>query len=94
MEPSQNAQRPAFALRRLPGGVLRAVRHALGRVLQVLFYDQIRRLRGQVDRLGTATVESSTYLGLELQQLDRRLSRIEEDVARLRDAVAPDQPRT
>jgi hypothetical protein len=94
MEPSPNAQRPASALRRLPGAVLRAVRHALGRILQVLFHDQIRRLSGQVDRLGRASVESSTYLGFELQQLDRRLSRIEEDIARLRDAVVPDQPRT
>jgi hypothetical protein len=94
MEASPNGQRSPYALRRLPGAVLRAARHTLGRILQVLLHDQVRGLSGQVERLGTASVESSNYLGLELQDLDRRLSRIEQDVASLRDAVVPDQPRT
>jgi hypothetical protein len=66
----------------------------LGRVLQPLFGEQLRSVRRQTERLGTASVESATYLGLELQALDRRLAKIEADVAGLRHLVEAERPRT
>jgi hypothetical protein len=80
--------------RRLPATLLRSVRRALGWTLQVFFQDQIRALGRQTERLGTSSVESATYLGLELQVLDSRLSRIEEDVAELRAMLESERPRT
>ena len=59
----------------------------------MLFRDQLRELDRQTERLGAASVESATYLGVELEALDRRLSRIEADVAGLREAVTSEQPR-
>jgi hypothetical protein len=69
-----------------------AVRRALGRIFQVFFHDELGDLGRQAERLGSASVESSAYLGLELQALNQRLSRIEAEVASLRDAVASEQP--
>ena len=72
----------------VPIRVSAAVRRALGWIFQVFFHDQLSDLGRQAERLGSASVESLAYLGLELQALNRRLSRIEAEVASLRDAVA------
>jgi hypothetical protein len=79
--------------RQLPAASLRVVRGVLGRVVQPLFQDQLRAVRRQTENLGTSSVESATYLGVELQALDRRLSKIEADVARLRELVEAERPR-
>jgi hypothetical protein len=81
-------------LRQLPVASLRAVRHGLGRVLQPLFQDQLRTVRRQTESLGTSSVESAAYLGLELQVLDKRLSKIEAEVAGLRELLEAERPRT
>ena len=65
--------------------------------MTLLLHGQLRDLNRQTQRLGAASVESMTYVGGELQALDERLSRIEEDLAALRAALegsdaAPGEP--
>ena len=64
--------------------VLRPFRRLLGRVLQVVEHDQMQRLGDETARLSSASVESVTYLGGEVRELDRRLARLEEELAAIR----------
>jgi hypothetical protein len=93
MDTASPANRRVSAARRVARSLLATIRHGLGRIFQLLFRDQLRELNRQTERLGAASVESATYLGVELEALDRRLSRIEADVAGLREAVTPDKTR-
>jgi hypothetical protein len=92
MDSVSPVNRPLSAPRRASAAIFAALRHALGRVFQVFFRDQLRDLNRQTERLGSASVESATYLGRELQALDQRLSRIEHEVASLREAVVSGRP--
>jgi hypothetical protein len=81
-----------MAIGHVPIAILTALRRGLGRIFQAFFRDEIKDLNRQAERLGSASVESATYLGVELQALDRRLARIEDDVASLRE-LASQPPR-
>jgi hypothetical protein len=64
--------------------VLTWLRRALGSVYQVVFRDQLSSISRQTERLGSASVESVTYLGAEVRALDQRLAAIERELAALR----------
>jgi transposase-like protein len=80
-------RRPALTVRRLLATFVSRVRRAFGGILTLLLHRQLRDLNRQTQRLGAASVESMTYVSGELQALDERLSRIEEELAALRVAL-------
>jgi hypothetical protein len=77
-------KRVALALQRGFAAILGAVRRILGSAFQIVFHDQLRDIKGQTQRLGSASVESATYLGSEVRALDQRLEAIERELAELR----------
>jgi hypothetical protein len=86
------------ALGRGVAAVLGAVRRLFASVFQVVFNDRLREISQKTDRLGSASVESVTYLGGEVRALDQRLAKIEEELRALRELLesreapaAPDQ---
>jgi hypothetical protein len=87
MEETTTAQRAILAVRRLLATFVSRLRRTFGGVLTLLLHGQLRDLNRQTQRLGAASVESITYVGGELQALDERLSRIEEELAALRAAL-------
>jgi uncharacterized coiled-coil DUF342 family protein len=87
MEETTPTQRAVLAVRRLLATFVSRLRRAFGGVLTLLLHGQLRDLNRQTQRLGAASVESMTYVGGELQALDERLSRIEEELAAVRAAL-------
>jgi hypothetical protein len=77
-------KRAALAIKRLFAILVNRARRVVGRMLQVVLHDEIGDLSRQTQRLGSASVESVTYLGGELRALDERLTRIENELAALR----------
>jgi hypothetical protein len=77
----------ASALRRGLAAILGAVRRMLASVFQVVFNDRLRDISQKTDRLGSASIESVTYLGSEVRALDQRLARIEHELAALRELL-------
>jgi hypothetical protein len=63
------------------------MRRVAGSLFQIIFHDQIGDLRRQTQRLGSASVESATYLGSEVRALDERLAKIERELAALRELI-------
>jgi hypothetical protein len=61
-------------------------------MFQIFFHDQIADLGRETERLGAASVESANYLGMELADIDRRLGRIEEELASLAEAASSGRP--
>jgi hypothetical protein len=88
MPQNSAAKRALLAIARIPLVILAGARHLLGRVFQLFFRDQLGDLNRQTERLGAASVEAAGYIGFELQALNRRLTRLEEELAALREAVA------
>src|SRR3954454_5841902 len=86
-EETTPVRRPALAARRAIAVLVSRVRKAFGGLLALVLHGQLRDLSRQTQRLGAASVESMTYVGGELQALDERLSRIEEELAALRAAL-------
>jgi hypothetical protein len=84
VDTSSQDKRVASALRRGVAAILGAVRRVLASVFQIVFNDRLRDLSQKTDRLGSASVESVTYLGSEVRALEERLSRIERDLAAVR----------
>jgi hypothetical protein len=60
------------------------VRRFFGGLVQYLQRDQIRTVADETRRLGSASVESLSYVRDELRALNERISRIEEEIAALR----------
>jgi len=60
------------------------VRRLIGNLIQFAQRNQLEELGEQTRRLGSATVESTTYVSGELRALDERLSRVEEELGTLR----------
>ena len=87
MEKTTPTQRAVLAVRRLLATFVSRLRRGFGGVLTLLLHGQLRDLNRQTQRLGAASVESITYVGGELQALDQRLSRIEEELAAVRAAL-------
>jgi hypothetical protein len=77
----------ASALRRGLAAILGAVRRVLASVFQIVFNDRLRDISQKTDRLGSASVESVTYLGGEVRALDQRLAKIERELAALRELL-------
>jgi len=85
MESNSPGNRVLLAPLRLLLKLAAVVRRVLGAGYQVLFHDKLSELDRQTERLGSASVESATYVGVELKKLDQRLERIERDIAALRE---------
>ena len=73
-----------LALKRAVAAVLTFVRRVLGSVYQLIFRDQLGSISRQTERLGSASVESVTYLGGEVRSLGQRLDAIEQELAAIR----------
>lgn len=84
MDSSSPPNRVTLALRRAVVAILGALRRVLAGIFQVVFRDQLRDINKKTDRLGSASVESVTYLGGEVRALDERLAKIERELAALR----------
>ena len=84
MNDSPHSKRATFAPRQLVASLLSRLRRVLGSLFQLVFHDQIGDLRRQAQRLGSASVESATYLAGEVRALDQRLEAIERELAALR----------
>jgi hypothetical protein len=80
-------KRVASALRRGVAAILGAVRRVLASVFQVIFHDRLRDISQKTDRLGSASVESVTYLGGEVRALEARLNQIERELAAIRELL-------
>ena len=81
------SNRISVAIKRLVAIVVALFRRAFGAAMHLVVHDQLADIRNQTERLGSASVESITYVGGELNRLDERLTRIEDELAALRDAV-------
>jgi hypothetical protein len=92
-EATTPTRRAVPAVRRLLATVVSRLRKAFGGLLALVLHGQLRDLSRQTQRLGAASVESMTYVGGELQALDERLSRIEEELAALRAALEGSPPK-
>lgn len=84
MDTGSPDKRPVLVLQRAAVTLLSWVRRVLGSVYQVVFRDQLSSISRQTERLGSASVESVTYLGGEVRALERRLAAIERELAALR----------
>jgi hypothetical protein len=84
VDSSSPPNRVSLALRRAVVAILGALRRVLASIFQVVFRDQLRDIKEKTDRLGSASVESVTYLGGEVRALDERLAKIERELAALR----------
>jgi hypothetical protein len=84
MEATTPARRAVLALKRLLAIFTSRLRRAFGSFVTLVLHDQIGDLSRQTQRLGSATVESVTYVGGELKALEERLSAIEEELASIR----------
>ena len=84
MDNPDSDKRAPLTLRVAVVAVLRWLRRILGSVYQVVFRDQLSSISRQTERLGSASVESVTYLGAEVRALDQRLAAIERELAALR----------
>ncbi len=87
MDTGSQDKRPTLALQRALVTVLSWVRRVLGSVYQVVFRDQLGAISRQTERLGSASVESVTFLGSEVRALDKRLEAIERELAALRELL-------
>jgi len=86
-------KRAILAIKRLLSILAARARRVLGSLFQLATHDQLGDLQRQTQRLGSASVESITYLGSELRSLDERLSRIEDELAALRGLLdRPERP--
>lgn len=87
MDTSSSQNRVALALRRAVVAILGAVRRVLASIFQIVFRDRLRDIDEKTDRLGSASVESVTYLGSEVRALDQRLAKIEGELSALRELL-------
>jgi hypothetical protein len=89
MEATTSARRAVLALKRLLAILTSRLRRAFGSFVTLVLHDQMGDLSRQTERLGSATVESVTYVGGELKALEARLSAIEEELASIREMLEP-----
>jgi uncharacterized coiled-coil DUF342 family protein len=87
MEATTPARRAVLALKRLLAILTSRLRRAFGSFVTLVLHDQMGDLSRQTQRLGSATVESVTYVGGELKVLEERLSAIEEELAAIREML-------
>jgi hypothetical protein len=77
-------RRLSLALKRLLSILISRMRRAFGGLLQLTLHDQLGDLSRKTERLGSASVESISYLGNELRAFDERLATIEAELVTLR----------
>jgi hypothetical protein len=87
METNTPVRRVSLAVKRLLSILISRMRRAFGSLLQLTLHDQLGDLSRKTERLGSASVESVTYLGNELRAFDERLARIEAELAALRELL-------
>ena len=87
IETTTPARRATLALKRLLAIITSRLRRAFGSLVTLVLHDQMGDLSRQTQRLGSATVESVTYVGGELKALEERLSAIEEELAGIREML-------
>jgi hypothetical protein len=87
MEPTNRRTGPLSALRTTLEGAYYWLRRVLGLVYSVLLRDTLTRLRVDVEQLGEAAVESTSYVGTELRRVEERLERLEDELAALRELL-------
>jgi predicted nuclease with TOPRIM domain len=81
------SERISVSIKRGVAIVMTLLRRGFGALMHLVVHDQLADIRNQTERLGSASVESITYVGGELNRLDERLTRIEEELAALREAI-------
>jgi hypothetical protein len=81
------SNRITVAIKHAVAIVVALARRAFGTVMHLAVHDQLADIRNQTERLSSASVESITYVGGELNRLDERLTRIEAELAALREAL-------
>jgi hypothetical protein len=81
------SERISVAIKHALAIVVALFRRAFGTLMHLAVHDQLADIRNQTERLGSASVESVTYIGGELNRLDERLTRIEAELAALREAI-------
>jgi hypothetical protein len=80
-------KRIALAAKRLASILTSRLRLLFGKVVQLVLHDQLGDLSRQTQRLGSASVESVNYVGGELAAVSERLTKIENELAALREAI-------
>lgn len=68
------------------------LRRALGLAYSILLRDSLTRLRLETEQLGSAAVESASYVGAELRSIDERVARLEEELAAIRELLEQRRP--
>ena len=86
-EPTTPVRRFSLSVRRVVSYFISRMRRIVGILLQLTVHDQLGEMDMQTQRLASASVESIAYLGSELRALDERLSKIEGDIAALRELL-------
>lgn len=71
-------------LRRFAVAVARKISRVVQMVLQPLRSSTLDELRRDTEQLASASVESVTYVGSEMQQLGERVSHLEGEMAAIR----------
>lgn len=84
MEATTPTRRAVLALKRTLAILTSRLRRAFGGFVTLVLHDQMGDLSRQTQRLGSASVESMTYVGGEIEALNERLSAIEEEMAAIR----------
>jgi hypothetical protein len=87
METVTPAKRVLLAIRRIVSIAVSRIRRLTGSLFGLVLNDQLGDLSRQTQRLGSASVESVTYVGTELRALDERLKAIEHELAALRGLI-------
>jgi hypothetical protein len=90
-EPTTPVRRASLWVKRLVSYFISRLRRIVGILLQLTVHDQLGEMDMQTQRLAAASVESIAYLGSELRALDERLSKIESDIAALRELLTGSQ---
>jgi hypothetical protein len=91
METLPIEKRAGLAIKRLASILVSRARRVFGSLVELVLHDQLGDISRQTQRLGSASVESSNYVGGELRALDERLAKIEEELAALRGQLAQGQ---
>ncbi|MGZ5362547.1 MAG: hypothetical protein ACXWF3_13205 [Solirubrobacterales bacterium] len=92
MEPATaQTSRPPAPVRWLLA-VLDKLRRIVGALLQLAQRNEIVELGEQTRRLGSASIESATYVSGELQAVEARLASVEQELAALRKLLEERQP--
>jgi hypothetical protein len=86
-EPTTPVRRFSLSVKRIVSYLISRMRRVVGILLQLTVHDQLGEIDMQTQRLASASVESIAYVGSELRALDERLSKIEADLAALRELL-------